>query len=49
MEKIKELTLTEMQSIYGGTNPAYEIGYAFGKAIRTLLFVDSFMKYLRLP
>jgi hypothetical protein len=37
MERLKELSQIEMQEISGGVNPAYEIGYAFGKFLRDLM------------
>jgi hypothetical protein len=41
MEPLKELSLVEMKEISGGTNAAYEIGYAIGSLARkVLLFVS---------
>ena len=38
MENLKELEISEMIEISGGVNPAYEIGYAIGTAIRQFSF-----------
>lgn len=36
MEKLRELSVQEMQEISGG-NPAYKIGYAIGKTLKDIL------------
>ncbi len=43
METLKELEVSEMKMISGGTNVAYEVGYAIGTAIRrTMLALEIF-------
>jgi hypothetical protein len=40
MNNLKELEVSEMIIISGGTvNPAYELGYAIGSALRQLLIL----------
>ena len=42
MNNIKELEVSEMIAISGGTvNPAYELGYALGSALRQLLILKG--------
>jgi len=46
MKYLEELEVSEMKEISGGINVAYEIGYAFGSAIRQFLFVGGIIRYL---
>ncbi len=41
MDKLKELEMPEMIEISGGINPAYELGYAVGNALRQLLLLKG--------
>ncbi|HLN20213.1 MAG TPA: hypothetical protein VK213_03935 [Bacteroidales bacterium] len=38
-----ELELSEMKSISGGVNPAYEIGYVIGSSIRHALYLSGLL------
>ena len=44
MEQIKELEISEMIEISGGSKVAYELGYALGSAIKQFLFIVSVSK-----
>jgi hypothetical protein len=46
MDEIKELDLSEIVNISGGSEIAYEIGYAMGCAIRQFLLIGSLVRYL---
>jgi bacteriocin-like protein len=46
MEKLKELDFSEMKSISGGINLAYELGYALGKAAKRAFFIVTCYNYL---
>ena len=46
MEHLKELEISEMMEISGGSKAAYELGYAIGSAIRQVLFVTSIARFL---
>jgi hypothetical protein len=46
MEHLKELEVSEMMEISGGSQAAYELGYAIGSAIRQFLFITSIAKFL---
>jgi hypothetical protein len=39
MEHLKELEISEMIEISGGSKMAYEIGYAIGSGIRQLILL----------
>jgi hypothetical protein len=45
MENLKELELSEMVQISGGTNVAYEIGYALGRAVKRAFFLVTLSEY----
>ena len=46
MENLKELEFSEMVQISGGTNVAYEVGYAIGKTLKRVFFLTTLAKYL---
>jgi hypothetical protein len=46
MENLKELEFSEMLQISGGTNIAYEIGYAIGSALKRTLTIIAVYKLL---
>jgi hypothetical protein len=46
MENLKELEFSEMVQISGGTNVAYELGYAIGKTLKRAFFLVTLAKYL---
>jgi hypothetical protein len=46
MEKIRDLEVIEMIQISGGTNIAYEIGYALGRTVKRVFFILTAAKYL---
>jgi hypothetical protein len=46
MENLKELEISEMIKISGGSQAAYDLGYALGTAIRQFLLVGSIVRYL---
>lgn len=41
MENLRDLNIPEMVEISGGTNPAYELGYAVGSALRQLILIKG--------
>jgi hypothetical protein len=45
MENLKELEYSEMLQISGGTNVAYEIGYALGRAVKRAFFLVTLSEY----
>lgn len=52
MDKLNELSYSEMKNISGGTNLAYEVGYIVGRTVRHFLdFIDLYegYKYIRSP
>jgi hypothetical protein len=46
MEKLRELELSEMIQISGGTNVAYEVGYFIGNGIKKFLLLTSAFKLI---
>ena len=46
MENLKELEISEMLTISGGTNIAYEIGYAIGSGLKKTHISKSIMNLL---
>ena len=45
MGHLKELEISEMMEISGGSRVAYELGYAIGSAIRQFLLVGGIVRY----
>jgi hypothetical protein len=39
MNNLRELEISEMVEISGGVNPAYELGYAIGTALRRVILI----------
>ena len=46
MGNLSDLELTEMMEISGGTNVAYEVGYAVGSFLKKLAFLKFITEIL---